>query len=880
MIKKSLGFMVFIQLTCCFIWPARADHSAVIRSLDENQEIPMSLNEVISIDLNNVSLEKALLIIAEKGKFGLSFNRNDIPVSKKISIKMENIKVIKALEKVLMETGIECVIVKGGLFAIVPGEKIKHKSGTIRGVVSERFNNRKIPGVTIEVMDTKYSTISDTRGEFSILSIPVGSYKLKCSAEGFKTIIRTDIIIRSKRITYVDVKMQEQLLLLKETVEVSTSYFHKDEKNPQSVVSISAEEVRRAPGTGGGLSRMLKTLPGVTTSADDDTDIVVRGGSPNENGYIIDNIEVSHIDHLPNIASSGGSYPALHADLIQNVNFYRGGFSSNYNGFLSAITDIALREGNRSEFDGQFNIDMAGAGFIFEGPVSKGRGAWLITIRKSYLKLLKNLGLLDVGGAIASIDSQIKITYDISPTQKINLLYFHLSGDYDESGTGIRIQESDKYNHHTMGINWISNWSQNFFSTTSLAFSANRSLKGERRPIFDMTVLEEIEQQPIWDVNDLARVISLRNSNYLVLNTQNKLEFGLQIKHESEKLKEIIHPMIGEDGNMSQKKQNNYAYFSTKFGLFFSYIGNLFKQLMMTIGVRGDYSSATGIFNLSPRLSLKYEINKRLSLDGGLGVFYQSLPAAFLAYIPGASGLQEMKATHYILGMEFFLGHGTKLTLEGYIKDYNHLPISPENERWLAIDFAVGRFRENYFTPVGYRVPKSLGDGGKGSSKGIELLIQKKLVNKFYGFLSASYFRSRYKDLTGKTHNRVYDNRLTLNLSIGYKPNRFWEFSAKWTLMGGGPYTPIDVQASTQAQWEVLDDSRFLQERYPMYSSINLRVDKRFYFRGTNLTIFLDFWNVLNHKNVLLHWWGTWEDIIFTEYQMGMLPVLGIEFEF
>jgi len=269
-----------------------------------------------------------------------------------------------------------------------------------------------------------------------------------------------------------------------------------------------------------------------------------------------------------------------------------------------------------------------------------------------------------------------------------------------------------------------------------------------------------------------------------------------------------------------------------------------------------------------------------LSVHGGAGVFFQTLPLSYLAYIPGAAALNDMKATHYTLGLEMYLGGGTKVTLEWYHKSYDCLPISPKRPLWLAMDYTVARFRDNQYYPVGYRVERTLTDGGSGDSRGVEFFLHKKLVQNFYGFLSASYFRARYKDLNGATHNRVYDNRYTLNLSCGYKPNRLWEFSAKWTLIGGGPYTPYDVAQSTENFWPVYDAAQFLMKRFPAYSSVNLRVDKRLYFGGSSLTLYLDLWNAFNRKNVLFYWWDSMEERVGTDHQLEILPILGVEFEF
>jgi hypothetical protein len=753
--------------------------------------------------------------------------------------------------------------------------------GSLQGDVLERTIEQPIPGILVLLPGTGFTAVSDEKGAFLIADVPAGNYNLKFSGEGYKTWIETDVIVRSRRITYVHVKLDEQMPEIHERVEVTGSYFHQDEKNPLGVVNLSAEEVRRAPGTAGGVTRMLKVLPGTATTANEDTDLAIRGGSPNENGYIVDNIEFPYIDHLPNIGSSGGSYSALNADLIQNVEFYSGGFSSNYHGYLSAITDITLREGNRSEFDGQMNVDTLSAGFTLEGPIAKGRGAWLASFRKFYLKFLQKAGILDLSALIGSLDGQFKMNFDISPTQKLSLLYFHLSGDLKEEGSrNVWIQDKLDYEHHTLGINWTANWSPRLFSNTSLAFSSIRNLNGEVKSIFDGTQGDPVGSQPIWDVDDVADRVSLRNANYLILNDRSKLEFGLQITHDSDKLEEILYPGLDANGSATAKRENHYAFSTAYYGLFISHIGNFFKRLTMTIGLRGDYASANDAFHLSPRFSMKYQLNRALSLAAGGGVFYQSLPTNFLAYIPGATGLKDMKANHYSLGMEWFAGSGLKVTLEGYIKDYENLPISPENSQWLAIDWAVGRFRDNQFAPVGYRVPKTLTAGGSGNAQGIELFVQKKLVHRFYGFLSASYFRSRYNDLQGEVHDRVYDNRFILSLSGGYKLNRHWEFSGKFTLLGGGPYTPIDVEATRQAGTVILDSSRFLRKRYPAFNTLDIRVDRRFYFGKSSLTVYLDLWNVRNKRNTLFYSWSFWANEIVPEEEMGMLPVLGVEFEF
>ncbi len=132
----------------------------------------------------------------------------------------------------------------------------------------------------------------------------------------------------------------------------------------------------------------------------------------------------------------------------------------------------------------------------------------------------------------------------------------------------------------------------------------------------------------------------------------------------------------------------------------------------------------------------------------------------------------------------------------------------------------------------------------------------------------------------GVWRDRVYDNRWIFSVIGGYKPDQDWEYSIRWTYAGGGPYTPFDQQASTAANIGIIDQSRINAERYPDYHSLNLRVDRKFYFSSNMLDIYLSVWNAYNRKNVAGYFWNATENRQDTQYQWTVLPVLGVEYEF
>ncbi len=101
----------------------------------------------------------------------------------------------------------------------------------------------------------------------------------------------------------------------------------------------------------------------------------------------------------------------------------------------------------------------------------------------------------------------------------------------------------------------------------------------------------------------------------------------------------------------------------------------------------------------------------------------------------------------------------------------------------------------------------SLTDDGQALSRGVEVILQKKLAESIYGLASATYFRSRYKSYDGVWRDRNYDNRLIVSIEGGYKPTPGLEMSLRWIYAGGVPFTPIDEELSALNHQTVYDET-------------------------------------------------------------------------
>jgi outer membrane receptor protein involved in Fe transport len=316
----------------------------------------------------------------------------------------------------------------------------------------------------------------------------------------------------------------------------------------------------------------------------------------------------------------------------------------------------------------------------------------------------------------------------------------------------------------------------------------------------------------------------------------------------------------------------NNKFNGSKAGLFASVNWNPFNDLTIATGLRTDYFDYNRKTTVSPRMNIAYNVTDVTQLYVSGGMFYQTLPFILLSQSESFKELKNPLAYHSILGVSHLLTQDTRLTLEVYSKDYRDCPINPNQPEEFVMDQAA----EN---PV-FLNNSRLVNSGKAYSRGIELMIQKKMAQDFYGMVSASYFRSRYLDGTSTWRNRVYDNKFTFSAEGGYKPNDEWDFSLRWIYAGGAPYSPFNIKASEAVFKGVVDKNEMYSGRLPDYHSLNIRVDKRFNFYSSNIVLYISVWNVYGRNNI---WAYTWDEInnkVKANKSWGTLPVFGVEYEF
>jgi len=129
-------------------------------------------------------------------------------------------------------------------------------------------------------------------------------------------------------------------------VIVTPSYFSNSPDLKLGTLTQSNEEIRRLPGGSEDVLRAISILPGVARVEARRNDLIVRGGAPSENLFIVDGIEAQNINHFGTQGSGGGPLSYINLDYVDQTTFSTGGFGVRYGDKLSSVLNIELKDDN------------------------------------------------------------------------------------------------------------------------------------------------------------------------------------------------------------------------------------------------------------------------------------------------------------------------------------------------------------------------------------------------------------------------------------------------------------------------------------------------------------------------------------------------------
>ncbi len=731
---------------------------------------------------------------------------------------------------------------------------VGQNQGSISGKIIDAKTRESIPYVNVLVYGTSIGVASDENGKFSISNIPLGYNKLQVSFVGYETLISDEYLVTKDNAPFVTVELQENATNLDE-VEVKASLFKESIESPLSLQSLGVAEIERNPGGNRDVLKVIQSFPGVASNPGFRNDIIIRGGATSENKFYLDGIEVPIINHFQTQGATGGPVGIMNADLIRKVDFYSSAFPANRGNTLSSVIEFTQKRGNPTALNTRATLGTSDAGVTLDGPLGKNT-TFMFSARQSYLQLL--FKLIKLPFLPTYNDFQLNVKSQLSKNSELSIIglgaidNFELNESVNDGETDAETIKRNKVILNTVPVNSQWNYtigaSYKYFGddVTHLFVLSRNELKNKAVKYF---MNKEVSPNLLLDYNSKEIETKFRyESNF---NTANGYKFNLGTNIEKASyLNNTYRKVANAQGVFEDEFNSEIDFF--KYGLF----GQISKEYLnnklgVSFGFRLDgidyNNEMKNLLNqFSPRLSLSYKLNDKLSFNSSVGRYYQLPSYTVLGFKNNAGefvnkkGLKYIQSNHFVSGLSFKPNAGSKVTFEGFYKTYRDYPFSVRNQISLA----------NLGADFGVVGNEEVVSNSKGRTYGFELLAQKKSYNGLYGIASYTFVRSEFKNALGNYIPSTWDNRHLITITAGKKLKKNWEVGSKFRLVGGRPFTPYDKDASSlKSNYDIsnsgiLDYANLNGERLATYTQLDVRVDKTWFLKKAAINLYLDIQNI------------------------------------
>ena len=720
----------------------------------------------------------------------------------------------------------------------------------VKGTVIDKSSRQPLEFINVMIVGLNKGGVTNAEGKFSIGQVPPGIYRLQASAIGYKTVTTPEYIL-STRDLHIQIEMEENQTEL-EGVTVTASPFRRDIESPVSLRIIGLQEIEKSPGANRDISRIVQSYPGVTFSPIGyRNDLIVRGGSPSENRFYLDGVEIPNINHFSTQGASGGPVGILNADLIREVNFYTGAFPTDKGNALSSVLDFKLRDGDMERNSLKATLGASEVSLASNGHLGK-KTSYLVSVRQSYLQFL--FDMLGLPFLPTFTDAQFKLKTRFDARNELTVLGL---GGIDKMKLNTKADDED--NEYI--LSYLPKIQQETFTLGAVyrhyagahvqSVVASHSYLNNRNTKYQQN--DESDPEHL--------MLRLRSTEQ---NTQLRLENSSSFRNWK--------VTVGTSLDYSQYSNTTFQKVYTDRAQTFdyhTYLGimrwglfgtvnytSIDERFTASLGLRADannYSAAMKDLSdqLSPRLSLSYQLTEHWSLSGNAGLYYQLPPYTALGFknnnglYANKYALRYMQVSQGSVGLNWRKGDTFEVSVEGFYKDYDKIPLS-------VADGIPLTCKGNDYGVIGNELLTST---AQGRSYGAELLLKWLIAKKLNLASSFTLFKSEYRtDKESEYIASAWDNRFIFNLRGTYNLPRHWSVGMKVSCIGGAPYTPYNAdKSSLVTAWNAqgkpyYDYTRYNEERLPAFTQVDIRIDKTFYLKRCMLGFYIDLQNIAGSK--------------------------------
>ncbi|HLP15126.1 MAG TPA: TonB-dependent receptor [Bacteroidota bacterium] len=719
---------------------------------------------------------------------------------------------------------------------LMQAQEQRPQGGVISGRVTDAATGAVVPFQNVVVVGTHFGARTDNEGRFILRNIPDGVYEVRVSGIGYAS-VSTTVKLRKQQNDKADdlsLSLRQEDVAMAE-VEISVAAETRGADMPVSLRTLSMRALSTAAGSMDDAARALTALPGVAPMRLERNDLIVRGGAPSENLFMVDNFEVPTISHFSVQGAGAGASSMIGTDLIERATFSAGGFGVRSGDRLSSVVSLSLRNGDREAYHTSATISATQFGMSAEGPLSS-TGSFITSARRSFLEPV--FKAYDMSFAPVYWDGMAKAVLNPGTADRMVILAVGASDRmqlFDD--TEGKREENSAYVFGTQdllmtGVSW-EHVAKSWFTRVSLTHDLGSYTYYQ----------PEAANRPVSTI-DLRSSESALSMDVIVMPWSH-FEASIGVKTKLMAFREHVLLLtvpwfLNVEGNLSSIsgqmdttgwKHSAYLQLTQTVG-----------PLTISAGVRADqFTLIDDPFVAAPRSSLIWRISNDWELSASAGRYYQA-PAETWLVNPYNRHLKHMGADQAVAGISVAPGGADwKILLEAYAKSYFNYPVSIEVP-CLSV-FNTGSSGSN-FKDFGL---DSLTSAGTGKSQGIELTVQRRFseTSPFSGSLSLAWSMSRFTALDEVERPADHDRRWILNAACEYNFSPHWDLSTAFRLYTGHPYTDVLILTRGTMKQYI---AQYNQLRVGTNHSLDVRLTRRWKSGSASIDVFVDVQNLYNKK--------------------------------
>jgi len=682
-------------------------------------------------------------------------------------------------------------------------------TGTITGRITDEDTQEGIIGANIVLVNTRLGTATDMNGYFQIINIPPGEYILMATVIGYESARKTIIVMQDGE-EVCNLSLKGSIMAAPEVVISAERLI---EGASVSDIAFSEQRIKSKDGLLEDPTKIIASMPGVASQGDlfAGSQLYIRGGAPEENLFLLDWAQV----HWP--WYFGGLKSVFNSQIVENMELLTGGFPPKYGDALSSVLSVTTRDGRKDRIGGGVSLGTLSAQGLIEGPITD-RSTFLFTTRRTYLDLFMGD---DAEFPVPEFyDFNLKLRYNLTPKHSL-----HFAGFASREGTEFFSDNPDPGLPGTLDLS-------NYVNTQSLVLKSilNENMYSKLALTRGMTDAEVIGGT-VYNLHSISAITILREDLTWQVHPKHQLKAGFELDHHD---LDMVSSMPLDQTAVSSYDSTGvpmgYFDIDKQYNTGGAYIQDSYSvidPLILTGGVRFDNHFWTDESTVSPRLSMRYEVNKNTALRAAWGDYRMFTEAMFLDSNPNMTADQ---ATHYIFGISQDFSRSLSGWAEVYYKDYRNL---------VLVD-TLGNYS----------------DDGSGYAKGLEFFLQKQM-GALSGWISLSLSESKRQEfLDTKEYDFDYDQPLMSSLVLEYAIPKSHGLipeliGMNFRYASGRPYTPTVSANYDQNNW-IPVSGETNSERYDDFHNLTFRSEWRFgVFNRAKGKFYLEVWNMYNRENVM-----------------------------